>query len=471
MFGRVVGTLAVVLAFASGTAAQACPAAELGPRAECGSLVVLEDRSVSSGRRIEVHYVVLKAERPAGREPVFLFAGGPGGAGRDLAELANGPFAQVRRDRDVVLVDQRGTGRSNPLICETAAATDPQVAFGHVFHPEILRACRHRLESRADLTRYSTEAAVADIDEIRSHLGYDRVLLWGASYGTRLAQGYLRRYPARVVAVVLDGVVSLDFKAPETYARSLQTAVDRLFEDCRAWPVCRDSFPTLDRDFAALVDRVRAGPVSATVRRPAGQGVATVLLAAGDFGYAVRGLLYNARGARALPGMIHRAARSGDLSEFAQRYWERVVNFATFADGLHFSIFCAEDVPFIQESEIPGLVANTFIGRYLLDEYRGGCREWPRAEVDRVIHDPVVAAVPVLLLSGWFDPVTPASYGDKVAATLSRSRHLLVRNEAHGSGFGCARPAVLHVLTTGSLEGLPDVCDGAANLWSPSGRR
>ncbi|MFN0180584.1 MAG: alpha/beta fold hydrolase [Gemmatimonadales bacterium] len=462
--GGIVLALAVVQPRHLG--AQSCGPEELGPRAECGRITVFEDRARESGRKIEVHYVVLRAEQPVGKEPVFMFAGGPGGASRELADLVNGPYQGVRKQRDVVLVDQRGSGLSNPLICPTAAAEHPQVAFGHVFDPAVMRGCRSTLETHADLNLYTTEIAVLDIDEIRARLGYGRVIVWGASYGSRLAQAYARRYPANTIAVVLDGVVSFDFHAPATYARSLQTAVERVFADCRAWRACRDSFPSVEGDFAALLAKVQAGPVSARVARSAGDSGVEVRLSAGDFGYAVRGIMYSSRGARALPGLIHRAARTGDLSGFAQRYWERVVNFGTFADGLHFSIFCAEDVPFIADGEIAGLTAGTFLGSYLLDEYRDGCRDWVRAPVGPRIQEPLSGDVPVLLVSGWFDPVTPASYAERVAATLPRSRHILVRNEAHGSTFGCARPAVIHALTEGTLEGLPSVCDGVTNLWS-----
>jgi len=442
-----------------------CPTNAYGPRAECGTLSVLENRAAPSGRRITINYVVLRAAGPTRAAPLFLFGGGPGQGSTELSGVANGPLAPIREIRDVVLVDQRGTGGSNGLLCPTDVIANPPVAFGHVFDPAVFRRCRTDLAARADLTLYTTDRAIEDVDDVRAALGYDSVLVWGASYGTRMAQAYMRRYPSRVVAAVLDGVVPFDFHAPATYARTLQGSLDRVFADCQAWPACRDSFPKLPEEFAGLVARLKSGPVSATVRTKDGKS-SPVELSAGDFGYAVRGMLYGSRGARELPGVVHRAAVSGDLSPFAQRYWGRAADFADFADGLHFSVFCAEDIPYIQDKEIPDLTKGTFLGEYLIDEYRGGCREWVRAPVGKDIFQPVTAPITTLLFSGWFDPVTPPQFGAEVASHLPKSRHLVIRNEAHGSEFRCALPAALYFLTKETLDGLPDVCGGVTNLWS-----
>jgi pimeloyl-ACP methyl ester carboxylesterase len=189
-------------------------------------------------------------------------------------------------------------------------------------------------------------------------------------------------------------------------------------------------------------------------------------MSSGDFGYAVRGILYGTRASRSLPDMIDRADRSGDMSEFAQRYWDRAAGFNdnSFADGLHFAVFCAEDVPFIRDEDVAAATRGTFIGTYLLDEYRTICREWVRAPISAHARDPLTSDIPTLLLSGWFDPVTPPETGERVAKGLRNVRHLIVRNEAHGSGNGCALPATLYVLREGKLDGMPDVCGAVKGL-------
>jgi len=435
-----------------------CLGAEDDPSAECGVLTVWENRDAGAGRRIGIRYMVLRASRqPAEEAPVFLLAGGPGQGGTGLAGLARGALSPVRETRDIVLVDQRGTGGSAPQLCRSDAAGNPAVAFGHLFAPGHFRRCREELAPQADLARYTTDDAVADLDEVREHLGYRRAILWGGSYGTRLAQAYARRHPERVLAMVLDGVVPLDFRAPATYARTLQQSVDRLLRECRERAGCRDSFPALDADFDSVVARLGRQPMPARVRPDSGPPVA-VTLTLGDFGYAVRGMLYSAERRLDLPAMIHDAAARGELSGFAQRYWQRELDLGNFAFGLHLSVFCTEDVPFIRDAEVAALIAGSFIGSYLIDEYRLGCSEWGRGRGTPNAHQPLTAAIPTLLLSGWFDPVTPPETAERVMRTLSNSRHIVDRTAGHGATRRCALPAVLHVLIRARLDGLPSVC-------------
>ena len=465
---------ALVLLLGSGrVAAQTadpCTGLVVPADAQCSSLKAPEDRQTPGGRQIPIRFVILRAVRPSADEPVFLFAGGPGEGSTALVELATGPFASVNTTRDIVMVDQRGTGGSNPLRCPVDLVAHPNAAFGHVFDPVVFADCRATLEKRADLKLYTTERAVEDVDQVRAFLGYDKILMWGGSYGTRIAQAYLKAYPNRVTAAVLDGVVPFDFAAPSSYAVSLQQSFDRVVADCQESSGCREKTPELAAAFGRLVAKLRQGPVPATVRRR-DSSMTAVTMHLGDFGYAVRGLLYSSGGARMLPAMIATADRTGDLSPFAQRYWNRAADFnADFADGLHFAVFCGEDVRAIREDQVERLVSGTFIGRYLIDEYRTICADWPRASVSGKGREPVASLVPVLLVSGWFDPVTPPETAMRVAARLPNARQLVVRNEAHGAGFGCAAPAVLYVLTKGTLNGLPTVCEGVVNLFDSAPR-
>ena len=327
-----------------------------------------------------------------------------------------------------------------------------------MFDPAAVSRCRAALERDADLTRYTTDIAIEDVDDIRARLGTDQVSLYGAWYGTRMAQAYLRRHPERVRAVVLDAVAPFDNALPLTYARSARQALDRVFAACAATPDCRAAHPGPAADLAAILRRLATGPATATITRRTGPP-AIVQVRTGDFTYAVRGLLYNARTALELPDMLGRAVTTGRLDEFAQRYFDREAGFVgRLALGLHFSVLCAEDVPFPTEREIEEATSGTFIGRYLFDEYRQACARWPRAPILPDARTPVRARVPVLLISGWFDPTTPPEFAERVAQTLAGSRLLVVRSSAHGSVGGCAGPAAAHVLANGSFTGMPEVC-------------
>lgn len=463
MMARVLGSFCSAMMVAAGAGAvEFTPCAEYGPddRAECTSITVLEDRARPDGRTIELHVVVLRAETPRpGRAPVFFLAGGPGQGATDLAGIVLGPYAAVRGDRDVVLVDQRGTGGSNLLDCRSNADEDPGAAFGGLYDPERVAECREMALTHADPRFYGTSHVVADLDEVREALGYASVVLWGGSGGTRTALVWLREHPERVEAVALDGVAPTDFRAPSGYARGCQDALDHVFEDCEVQTSCNEAYPDLRADFERLLRRFDDGPVRTFVTREDTR--VDVEMHRGDFAYAVRGILYRSALIRELPKMIHEAAASNDLSAFAQLHWERAVGLAPFvAMGVHWSVFGTEDVPFIDSTRVAELTEGTFVGRYLIDQYTAACKAWGgRGTLPAGFHDPVRSEAPVLLLSGYYDPSTPPHVAEKVARHLPNSRHIVVRNEGHGAGFSCARQVVTDFLIHASLEGLGPACE------------
>jgi pimeloyl-ACP methyl ester carboxylesterase len=429
-----------------------CPAGGFGPGAECRVLMVAENPELPQGRKIPIRYALLKATGSAPRpEAVFLFSGGPGAASTEMVGFANGPLAPIREIRDIVLVDQRGTGGSNPLMCPAALKQHPERAFGTLFPPAAIAECRAKLAVIADLTRYTTDYAIGDIDQVRQALGYRQVILQGGSYGTRIAQAYARRYPDRVKAMVLDGVVPFDFSLPLSYAATLQESITRLIAR-------NDSPPLLEGQWNSLVARFRQQPVAVTVTPRDGRPV-KVSMTLGDFGYAVRGVLYRRDLSQQLPTRITEAASSGNLDWFAGRYYSRAADFEEdFADGLHLAAVCSEEVVWIKDADVGPATAGSFIGTYLIDQYREACRGWPRARVDSTFHRPLTAPIPTLLVSGLFDPVTPPRIAERVARHLPVARHIVDSAGHHGSSFGCARPAVMHVFREGTLEGIPEVC-------------
>ena len=425
----------------------ACPPGRLPMPAECGTIRVFENRQTKQGRKIDIAFARLRAERSPSSGAVFLLNGGPGGEGMDMAGVADGWARPLRTTMDVVLVDQRGTGRSNSLECARDLAAHPAQSFGHVFPEAWIRECRASLDAKADLRHYTTDDAVEDLEEVRAALGYERINLYGGSYGTRLAQAYLRRYPARTRSVVLDGAVPFDINIPLTYAATAQQALARVLQ----------TRPGLSGDFSKLLARFDKGSVATSVTLPSGTR-APVQMTRGDFGYAVRGILYNANGVRSLPDMIAHAAATGDVAEFAQQYLEREMRFNRgFSIGLHFSVLCAEDVRFIQPQDLAAATAQTFLGRYLVDEYQRACALWPVADLRADFRRPISASTPTLLISGAFDPVTPPEFAERIAKTLSASRLVVAKQGAHGSAGWCAG-AALFVLQKGTVAGAPVTC-------------
>lgn len=353
--------------------ASPCPANGFGPSAECRVLMVAENPEHPGGRKIPIRYALLKATGPSPRaEAVFLFSGGPGAASTEMVGFANGPLAPIREIRDIVLVDQRGSGGSNPLMCPAALKQYPARAFGTLFPPVAIKECQGNLPAHADLTRYTTDYAIGDIELIRQALGYPKLIMYGGSFGTRIAQAYARRYPDRAMALILDGVVPFDFSLPLSYAATLQESIDRLLAR-------HDSLPQLRRQWESLVAKFRQGPVQVTVMPRSGPPV-KVGMSLGDFGYAVRGVLYRVDLSRELPARIAEAATTGNLDWFAGRYYSRAADFEEdFADGLHLAAVCNEELVWIKDSDIGPATGKSFIGTYLIDQYREACQGWPRA--------------------------------------------------------------------------------------------
>ena len=436
-----------------------CPDEIRWQPSECGTFKVYEDRAAGTGRSIDLNIVVLRSNAESRtNDPLVLLAGGPGQGATAFASFAPMRYAKVLEERDILLIDQRGTGLSNPLVCPINS-DNPQDYFGNVFGRERYRACADRLEQRANLALYTTEMAADDLDDVRAYLGYEQLNLSGGSYGTRAALIYLRRHPDRVRTVVLDGVAPTFFRAPRSYARDAQRALYRLLDDCVADSACVASFPNIRAEFTALVERLELGPVEATFINQ--QDTITVEMSRGDFGYAVRGMLYSVSRHRALPALIHRAYAENDFGPFAMMYYRRARGFeqARFADGMHISVFCAEDIPFTSRDQFDAFTAGTFLGDYLLQQYAGACDVWSRGDVASDYHDPVRSDVPVLLLSGWLDPVTPPRWGEEQAQSLSNSVHITVRYAGHGSSrFACGGQLVQDFIQQGSLEELDLSC-------------
>jgi pimeloyl-ACP methyl ester carboxylesterase len=257
---------------------------------------------------------------------------------------------------------------------------------------------------------------------------------------------------------VIDGVVPFDNTPVLRYAASAQQSLDRVIAACASSPACGRDHPDLARSFTRLLSRFDHGPIRTTVETPDGRTV-PVSMTRGDFGYAVRGALYSSRAPLTLPDRIAFAAASGDVRVFAQMYFDRHVRLsASLADGLHLSVMCAEEISPVRNEAVDGVTAGTFLGRYLFDEYRAACGAWRRGPVAPDFHTPATQGAPVLLLSGFFDPVTPPEFAARVARSLPVARTIVAPGAAHGSTTICGTEAVVHVLKNGSLEGMPAAC-------------
>ena len=312
--------------------------------ARCGWLEVPENRADPHGRKLRLHVAVVPALRlePAA-DPLFLLSGGPGQSAGDMYLSTAPAFARIRRDRDIVLVDQRGTGRSNRLDCKFPDDTE-FTQFDPARLRELVRPCLATLPG--DPRFYTTSIAVRDLDEVRAALGYQSVNLYGVSYGTRVAQHYLRRYPQYVRAVILDGVVPAQLALGPDVAIEAQRALDQAFARCAADPSCNRAFPDIDRRFRDLQARLQKQPLTLSIPDPLSAEPKTAALGAAELSAAVRLLSYLDETVSVLPLLIHEADAGGHPQALAAQYLmiKRATD-AQIANGMHFAVVCSEDAP------------------------------------------------------------------------------------------------------------------------------
>jgi pimeloyl-ACP methyl ester carboxylesterase len=407
-----------------------CTIAGITGTVRCGTVRVAESSDPSStGRHIDLRVIVVPARATAPAPDAILpLVGGPGQGAADLAATLAQRLDFLRDERDLLLVDQRGTGQSNGLHCnQTGSARD---LMGKLF--DRVAECRDLLLPHADLTQYTTTAAAGDYERVFDELGYRQVNVIGNSYGSRMGLELARRFPLRVRTLTIESVVPTTFDWPSMAAADADAALQAVVDDCAADRSCSGIFPRFRQDIDLAFTRVRRGSVTATVRDPLTGTVERVPFGETDLAYATRGLLYGNE-AWSLPSWFRLAAEGG-FEAFAQAYVTRARALdAQIALGVHFGVYCTEDLPFVDWSSAEKAAAGTHLAGYLIDQYRRACEVWPKGSVPASYREPVQSSVPALLISGRRDPVTPPRTAEYAARTLSRGRVLTWRYGGHGT--------------------------------------
>jgi pimeloyl-ACP methyl ester carboxylesterase len=384
------------------------------------------------GTFIPLHVTLAPALREAARpDPLFVLAGGPGQAGSDVVMLLGTALRKIRATRDIVFIDQRGTGRSGRLDCPGSELSD---TMADEAVDAAIAACVTRL--RVPLAAYSTANAAQDIERVRRQLGYGKINVFGGSYGTRLAQAYARAYPNSVRSLLLDGVAAPDQIIPAG-GRDGQAALDALFDQCAKDAACAKAYPELRSEFASLAARVADGPLQLAISNPRTAAPLTVTMNSRRFLMTVHNILYAALDGRRLPFLIHSAhqgrwepfiARSNAASDFS-------------ADGklsplLYLAVTCPEDLARLTPELYSEDAKGSFLGAPQTGRLLQLCRllKLPAASP---ASDAVIEA-PALMLSGGLDPVTPPRRAIAAGKTMSAAQHMVVQSAGHGvSSLGC----------------------------------
>ena len=436
-----------------------CRLAGIDEELFCGNLTVFEDRETRTGRTIDLNVVVLPAlDQKEKAEPLFDLAGGPGASSTDRADFYAGPGKDYRRRHDVVCVDQRGTGKSNRLAIPREKT--PSYYLSEMFPIDYVKEMRHALEQRADLTKYTTSIAMDDLDDMRAWLGYDRINLFGASYGTQAALVYMRRHPEHLRGVILLGVAPTDLKMPLHHSEAAARAMDLLLGECEQDARCNAAFPQIRDDWKNVLAQLEQQPARVEYSPPGNATPMTVEIQRDVFGEKIRTWMYGRDKAARIPLIVHHAA-GGDFAPFLQQAIQpSIPDFV--ADGAYLSVTCAEDVPFINQEEAAKLTAGNPFGNYRVFQQTRACAMWPRGEIPTDFLQPVHSNAPVLIFSGNMDPVTPPKYGEEVAKYLPNSRHVIVPEAGHGmdglSDQGCVDRLIIEFMDKGNAKNLDVSC-------------
>jgi pimeloyl-ACP methyl ester carboxylesterase len=461
-FAAVLFVCLTVAGLASGPA-RAVPVAQLGESCHlpgweealrCVRVPVTLDPATPAAKPLPLMVVVAPAFRQAARtDPLFVLAGGPGQAGSDVLPLLNMAFLKVRATRDIVFIDQRGTGKSGKLDCDSTPGQDSLPDDAVMAQ---LRDCLGRIKQ--PFAAYTTAAAARDLEQVRLALGYGKVNVWGGSYGTRLGQAYARAYPDSVRSLILDGVAAPDQIIPAG-GHDGQVALDGLFAACAADAACAKAYPALKSEFATVLQRVAAGDAVVNTTDPRTAAPLRLTISSNRFLGTVHSMLYAPLDSRRLPFLIHSAyggrwepflARSNVASDFSAD--------GEVAFGLHLAVICAEDMPRLTPALLDSDVKDSFLAAPQIRRLSNLCDVIKVPPVPYA--KPATIAAPALLLSGALDPVTPPHRAATAAQAMRHAQQFVVANAGHGiSTLGCA-PRLLRAFLDQPEQPLQAQCLG-----------
>lgn len=425
--------------------------------AQCGELKVKENPADAQSAEIAVAILRLPAINPAPKQdPLFLIQGGPGGSSVLMAEQIHQVFADVRKNRDLVFVDQRGTGKSNPLNCDSLGDAEQLLpeAEQHKKYLELMRACAAKYA--AQIPYYTTPYAVADLEAVRQALGYEQINLWGGSYGSRVVLEYMRAYPQQLRTVVMDGLAPAQIALPKFFAEDAQAALAAVNRECAQQPKCLARYGDILAHAQTVHKRLQqlqaqAKPLRIHYEHPRHRQPKELLLTPKSFSSLVFMSLYSRDLTVLLPQALYRAAKEDyRLLAALHALAAEQSSFSQISEGMRYSVLCNEDARFITAHDLRS--RKPFLGLDMLADFADVCNFWPEAEVPVDYFVPLKSALPSLLLSGGHDPVTPQRWAQQVAEGLSQATQLAAPGGNHiVSMEGCLPQVIAQFIEQGGV--------------------
>lgn len=426
----------------------------------CAPFSVPENWDRPDGRRIDLRLAIVRSEAPAAaRDLAVLLAGGPGQAATQAYPRVAAAFAPLLRQRNLVLMDQRGTGASHALDCRQDLEDEDAASAATIDYAKIranTQACLAEVSKDADPSQYTTTAAVRDLEALRQALGAPQFDLIGVSYGTRVAQQYLMRHPDGVRSVVLDSPVPNEQTLGSEFALNLDQSLKAQFAACAKEPACAKAFGDPYASLYRLRDQLAAKPEEVALRDPRTYASEKKPLGALRLAGLVRMFAYTPETAALLPLVIDRALRQDFAPLVGQSEFIAGEMSDLAGSGMQLSVICAEDADELTERvQDAGLILGDVFVRVLREQ----CAIWPRGPRPADFHAPVRSDKPVLILSGEFDPVTPPRYGEAILKGLPNGRQLVAAGQGHSvMGRGCLPKLVARFVDTLDAKHLDAGC-------------
>ncbi len=427
--------------------------------AQCGSFSVKENPQDANSSAISLNVLLLPAVNPVPeKDPLFVIAGGPGQSAVVVAESVHGLFNDVRKNRDIVFVDQRGTGKSNPLDCEfeTEASQQLPEKEQETFAKQALVSCINKIKDHAAF--YTTNYAVADLDAVREALGYEKINLWGGSYGSRVVLEYLRRYPTHTRTSTVDGVAPVAIALPWSMEADGLAALQAINRQCTDMPACKSAYGDIVSKAQSVSNRLLAKPESIRIPHPRTQEKINVNLSAEDFSGVIRLALYSRDLSSLIPRVISEA-EAGNYELFASLIYlaKSKSDMAGISYGMHYSVVCNEDYPLYKDKG--PAESNVFLNAKSVQKYSDVCVQWPHAQLPADYWGPIKSDLPVLMLSGAVDPVTPPRWAELVKKDLPNAMHIVVPGGHHiVSQEGCVAQLITGFIAKGDAKNLDASC-------------
>jgi pimeloyl-ACP methyl ester carboxylesterase len=427
--------------------------------AQCTRMLVPEDYAHPNGRKIQLAIAWIPGHNDA-PDPVFMLAGGPGQSAQDSYPGIAPAFAETLKKRSVILVDQRGTGGSNPLTCTDTrgdkTSADEQTSDNLSVIRRFTERCRDSLSAKADLRFYTTTDAIRDLDAVRAAIGAAKIDLVGISYGTRVAQQYARRYPDNTRTVVLDSVAPNELIFGNDFARNLDDALAMGFKLCDRLPRCVERMGDPRANLTALLAQLKASPVPVRYRDPLTGEEKQENLTRGHLALIARMYAYVPMLSASLPLTLSEASKGRYEPLMAQAKLISGNLGETISAGMQMSVTCSEDA---DQLKVDPAYADSVLGNDMIDALRTQCAVWPRGERPADFHRPLVSDLPILVLEGEFDPVTPPRYGEQVVKNLSHGRLLILRGQGHNViPVGCMPKLMARFIDTADAKSLDAHC-------------